>query len=252
MTRGTDYRTWQFSPPEMARTVSEGLAAGLLIVWLCYRSLYALPVLVPVLVIYIQIKKRTLAEQRRMKMNLHFRDFLSSLHTGMAAGYSLENGVRSAAKDLERLYGPRDPLVCEMKEIVRQMGFQRPAEFLLRDLGKRSHVEDICSFGEIIMIAKRTGGDMGRILETAWRNLCEKIDTREEIEAVLAARRYEQQIMSLMPAGILVYLRISFGGFMDPLYGNPAGTVVMTGCLLLWLLAWIWGRRLVDQAVSQL
>ena len=248
----TDYSTYHFSPRERLRTLAEGTAIGLCIVWLCYRSLWALPLLVPVTAIYARLRKRSLAAARRFRMNLHFRDFLSALHTGMAAGYSLENGIRSAARDLEHLYGPADPLVYELREIVRQMSFQRPVEVLFRDLGRRSHVEDIGSFGEVLLIAKRTGGDMGEILQTAWRNLCGKIDTREEIETVLASRRYEQQIMSLMPAGILVYLRIAFGDFLDPLYGSLAGAAVMTACLLLWTAAWLWGRYLVEHAVSAL
>ena len=56
----TDYRTYRLSPGEMARTTAEGLGAGLLIVWLCYRSLYALPVLAPVLILYTWIRKRSL------------------------------------------------------------------------------------------------------------------------------------------------------------------------------------------------
>ena len=248
----TDYSTYRFSPGEWLRTAGEGAGIGLFIVWLCYRSVWALPLLLPVMLVYIRARSRTFSAARRFRMNLHFRDFLASLHTGMAAGYSLENGIRSAARDLEHLYGQEDPLAAELREIIRQMSFQRPAEVLFRDLGRRSQVEDIVSFGEVLMIAKRTGGDMGEILQTAWRNLCEKIDTREEIETVLASRRYEQQVMSLMPAAILLYLRAAFGDFLDPLYGNAAGAAVMTACLLLWAAAWLWGRHLVEHAISQL
>ena len=250
--KGTDYSTYRFLPKELARGIAEGMAAGAAMVWLCYRSAWFLPLLLPVTAVYLRMKRQSLAAARRMKMNLHFKDFLSSLHTGMTAGYSLENGVRAAERDLERLYGGSDPLVLELREIVRQMSFQQPAELLFRDLGSRSGVEDIRSFGEVLMIAKRTGGDMGEILQSAWRNLCEKIDTREEIETILASRRYEQQVMSMMPAGILLYLQISFGGFMDPLYGNPAGILVMTGCLLMWTASFLWGRHMVQNAVSQL
>lgn len=250
--KGTDYRTYRFSAKELTRAIAEGTAAGAVIIWLCYRSMRFLPLLVPVTAAYLLLKRQSLAAARRMQMNLHFKEFLSSLHTGMAAGYSLENGVRAAERDLEKIYGGDDPLVLELKEIVRQMSFQRPAEVLFRDLGNRSGVEDIQSFGEVLMIAKRTGGDMGEILESAWRNLCEKIDTREEIETVLASRRYEQQVMSMMPAGVLLYLQVSFGDFLDPLYGNTAGVLVMTACLLVWTASWLWGRHMVQNAISQL
>lgn len=248
----TDYGTWRFSGKEYVRRLAEGAGIGLLIVWLCYRSFLALPLVLPVMWIYVRMKRRSLSAARRRQMNLHFRDFLTSLHTGMAAGYSLENAVRSAARDLEQLYGRADPLGVELREIVRQISFRKPAEQLFRDLGDRSRVEDIESFGEVLMIAKRTGGDMGEILQAALRNLCEKIDTREEIETVLASRRYEQQVMSVMPAGILLYLQVSFGGLMDPLYGNPAGAGIMTACLLLWTASFFWGRHMVENAIAVL
>jgi shikimate kinase len=48
------------------------------------------------------------------------------------------------------------------------------------------------------------------MLHSSWRNLCEKLDTRQEIETVAAAARYEQMVMSLMPALIILYLRLTF------------------------------------------
>ena len=248
----TDYGTYRMSGRELLRYSCEGILAGVFITWLCYRSLRAMWITVPVTILFLLRTRRMLSVRRQWEMNLHFKDFLSSLHTGMAAGYSLENAVRAAARETGVLYGKKDPLVLELQEIVRQMSFQKPVEQLFRDLGRRSHVEDIASFGEVLMIAKRTGGDMGSILRAAWKNLCEKIDTREEIETVLAARRYEQQIMSLMPAGILLYLKISFGDFLDPLYGNPAGILIMTACLLLWTGAFVWGENMVEHAISRI
>lgn len=240
----TDYRVYTFSPVELLKYGFIGMLLGVCVVWLCYHSLFAAPVAVPVMVFYVLAKKKQKREERQRLLNYHFRDFLSSLHTNLLAGYSLENGVRMSASDLAKLYGRRDALAAELKDITGQMRFGKPVEQLFLELGTRSGVEDIMNFSEVLVIAKRTGGDMSHILESTWRNICEKIDTRQEIDTVTASRRYEQSIMSFMPAGIILYMRVTFEGFSDKIYGNPAGAVLMTFCLILYAGAFAAGRKM--------
>ncbi|MGN0361584.1 MAG: type II secretion system F family protein [Bilifractor sp.] len=240
----TDYRVYHFSLRELLFYGVGGILIGAAVVWLCYDSVYGIPLAVPILIFYLLLKKKQKKEERAQTLNYHFRDFLSSLHTNMLAGYALENGVRLSAGDIAKLYGRKDVLAVELRDIVSQMRFGKPVEQLFLDLGTRSGVEDIRNFSEVLVIAKRTGGNMNHILESTWRNICEKIDTRQEIDTVTASKRYEQGIMSLMPAGIILYMRITFEGFSEKVYGNPAGAVLMTICLLIYGAAFLAGRRL--------
>ena len=45
----------------------------------------------------------------------------------------------------------------------------------------------------------------------------DKIDVKKEIDAMLAARKMEQNMMSFMPVGIILYMRLTSPGF----YGCP-------------------------------
>ena len=76
--------------------------------------------------------------------------------------------------------------------------------------------------------------------------LGDKTDVKKEIDATIAAKKSEQTIMSLMPAGIILYLQISSPGFLDVLYGNPFGICAMTVCLGIYGTAYWLGRRIVD------
>ena len=63
---------------------------------------------------------------------------------------------------------------------------------------------------------------------------------------MIAARKYEQKLMSFMPAGIILYLRLTFQGFIDRMYGNLSGVAVMTVCLAIYAGAlWI-GKKMTD------
>ena len=70
--------------------------------------------------------------------------------------------------------------------------------------------------------------------------------TEEEIDALIAAKAFEQKIMSLMPACIILYMRVSFHGFIETLYGNLFGVIVMTACLALYAAAFLWGKKIVS------
>ena len=74
----------------------------------------------------------------------------------------------------------------------------------------------------------------------------DKIDVKKEIETTLAAKKSEQAIMSLMPAGIILYLQVSSPGFLSVLYGNPFGICAMTVCLGIYAAAYWMGRKIVD------
>ena len=240
------YDIYSFRHVEWLRYSLTGLGIGLFAVWICYRSLWALPLAVVIMIICLRSTRKRLAEERRNQLNYQFRDLLASLHTTMLAGYSLENAVAASASDMAKLYGKDSLIAVELRGILRQMSYRIPVEKLFAELGARSGVEDIRTFGEVITVAKRTGGNMGEVLQTTWQTLGEKIETKKAIDTLMASRKYEMKIMDLMPAGIILYLKISFNGFLDPMYGNPVGAAVMTGCLLLYVAAVFFGEKLLS------
>lgn len=240
------YDRYFFSAGEWVRCLAAGCGLGGFVVWLCYHTWMAVPVGVPLAVWYIAGKKKQLAEDRRKRLNYHFREILSSLRTALSAGYSLENGLLEALKDIKKLYGPDDEAVREMERIGVQIRLQIPVGELFAELGQRSQVEDIRNFAEVLTIARRMGGPLDKILENTERTIRERVETRKEIDAAQAAKKYEQQIMSLVPVGMILYLRFSFDGFIEQLYGNLTGAAVMSLCLGLYLFAFWLGKRMIQ------
>ena len=64
--------------------------------------------------------------------------------------------------------------------------------------------------------------------------ICGIIETRQEIDAQISEKSFEQTIMSLMPAGIIIYLSFSFPEIINALYGNAFGRVMMTAALVIY------------------
>lgn len=217
-----------------------------MVCWIAYNDIRSFPVAIFVTVVFWHVKKKSLMVKRRRDLLYHFRDFIMSLHASMRAGYSVENGVISAAKDVEMLYGEKDVLTREMKNISRQLSLRIRIEELFADLGERSDLDDIKMFAQLLSIGKKTGGNMSRLLFSTSRILCDKIDTKQEIDAQIASKAFEQKIMSLMPACIILYMRVSFEGFIENLYGTLFGVIVMSVCLMVYAAAFFWGKRIIS------
>ena len=241
-----DYEMYHYSVKEILKYIAESAALCGIVDYLFYKSMWVLVFMVPVSGMYLKWKKKQLIRERKRKLNYQFRDALNSMSVAVQAGYSVENAVSSCVRDLEQLYSKDEDIVAEFRYIETQQKVSVPVEELFLDLGQRCRVEDIENFASILYTAKRSGGDLGNVLQKVARMLGDKIDVKKEIEATLAAKKSEQMIMSLMPAGIILYLRLASPGFLDMLYGNPFGIAAMTVCLTVYGLAYWMGKRIVE------
>lgn len=115
----------------------------------------------------------------------------------------------------------------------------------MKELGLRSGVEDIMMFSEILGTARRTGGNLVRIMRQTTSNIAEKIEMRREIETLVAGKKMEAVCMTAVPLLMILYLRIFSPGFLDPLYNNLMGGMVMTGALAVYGAAFLWGQKIM-------
>ena len=114
------------------------------------------------------------------------------------------------------------------------------------ELAKNSGISDAMSLSYVLASAKRSGGNLPEIMEDTASVMAEKEATRNEIEVTLAGKRYEMRVMSLIPFGMIAYLRFGSPGYLDNLYRNPAGVLVMTFCLVIYGAALYWSEKIMQ------
>lgn len=241
-----DYRHYH---PDRRERILLGLEAAVLtgIIALCfYNSPWAAAIYPLVLLWLLREKGRTLGERRRRELKLQFKDAVEGIAAALAAGYSAENAVREARKDLQLVYAGNPDMVRELSAMERKMDANQTVEAAMEDFAERSGLEEAETFAEIFAAGKRNGGDLIGIMEETARTITQIVETERQASMALASRKYEQKVMTLVPFAMILYLRTGCPGFLDPLYGNPVGICVMTGSLGLYLLAWHMGKRLLD------
>ena len=199
--------------------------------YLFYKSPIVFFFMFPLPFWYIHQRKKQQIRLRKKRLNYQFKDALNAMQVGISAGYSLDNTIKEARKDLEKMYGAKAEMAREFAYIEKQLGHSISLEELLYDLGIRSRVEDILNFTDVLIQAKKMGGNMRGILNRCISSIEERIQVKKEIDTILASRKMEQKIMSFIPLGIIFYMQITSPEFLSVLYGNPAGVCVMTICL---------------------
>ena len=146
---------------------------------------------------------------------------------------------------MKLMYSPEDIIRKEFDHMRRRIELKITVEELMKELGLRSGVEDIMMFSEILGTARRTGGNLVRIMRQTTSNIAEKIEMRREIETLVAGKKMEAVCMTAVPLLMILYLRIFSPGFLDPLYNNLMGGMVMTGALVVYGAAFLWGQKIM-------
>lgn len=217
-----------------------------LIAFFFYRSFWALPFLFPVFWLYQKEATDTYVSKRRKETAIQFKDAILSVSANQKAGYSVENAFKQAYADMVLLYGKGSIICKELGMIISGLGNNIVLEKMLFDLGRRSGVEEISEFAEVFAAAKRNGGNLTEIIERSASVIEQKVETEKEIQVLISARKLEQKIMNVVPFGILAYISVTSKGFFDVLYHNPAGVVIMTVCLIIYIGAVLLSRKIVN------
>lgn len=242
----TDYRIYRYSRRELIGNTAVYLALDGMISYLFFRSWIAFFLLFPGILFFLRDRKKQMLEKRKIRLQNQFLTGMQLVCTSLQAGYAVENAFREALPELEKIYDQDAFILQEFYFLVKQIGLNRTVEALLMDLGNRSGVEDIRNFAEVFSTAKRTGGDLIAITRNTVSSIQQKQETQQGIETSLSGKVMERNMMSAIPLFMIGYVEMTSPGFLDAMYHNAAGITVMSVCLLIYGIAFLWGRKVTD------
>lgn len=200
----------------------------------------------PFVFVYVKKKKEQDLKREQWELNLQFREVLTAMAGALNAGYSLESSFEEALLDLKPLYSDNNRMMKELKRMIYELKMNQTVESVLTDFAKRSKVEDIETFAEVVAISKRTGGDMIQVISHTARNIGDRIEVKRQIATMTAAKKLEVKIMSSVPAGIIIYMKLFSKDIMGVLYHNIVGIGIMSVLLLLYISAYLLSIRIVE------
>ncbi len=234
------------SRKEYALAIAESILLVFLIAMLFYSRVWMMAVLLPLGITYYNRLIKQVEDKGKRRFERQFQDALQSLEAQLNVGYSMENAIKEVQRDLQIMYDKKTLIVREFTYMARQLNLNVTAEIAWKDFAARIALPEVDTFVTVFSLAKRSGGDSIMIIKNAVRQLGDKAEVKREIDTVIAAKKLEFRVMSMIPFGIIAYMRLTFPEFMSGLYGNLPGVIFMSICLAAYIAAWNLGCKIVE------
>ena len=251
--QGTDdYDLYRLSLREVLLYGGLALLGLLILFFVFYDAAWlAFFAVIPVFLLFRKKLKKTLAERRKRRLRKEFLSAVTLMGDALRSGYSAENAVTASVPELVSLWGPESDMVREWNDMAKAFRLNQTIEERLNDLGARTHVQEIQDFADVFAVTKRTGGRLSEVVMDTGLILTEQFDAEEKVRTAVASRRFEQKIMDVMPAGILLYIRLTSPDLIGLMYEGMTGRLVMTACLFVYLAAVFWGEHIMKNGVMR-
>ena len=218
---------------------------------LFYGSFIAGVIISPLSMLIYKERKKQIIQRKTRQLEIQFKDMLISVSDALKVGYSFENAIRECYRDMCSIYGV-DSVICgEIKIMISQIKLNIRTQEVVDNFAKRVDLKNAKLFSQIFQVAKSTGGNMTEIIKSVTDDIVLKETTRDEITASVTEKRMEQRIMSVIPIFIILYITVTTPGFLDVMYASVLGKLIMTGCIVAYVMAYLWGERIIQNVMGK-
>ncbi|WDV46938.1 type II secretion system F family protein [Clostridiaceae bacterium M8S5] len=212
-----------------------------------YRNVILSLMITPIALKYPSIKVKELIKKQKKMLEEQFNVALYSISSSLIAGKSVESSFKSALSDLKLVYIKEDTFILkEFEYIIRKLKLNEPIEDVLLNFKSRAHLEDISNFVDVFVICKRTGGNLVDIIKTTTDTIADKIHIKQDIEIMLAKKKFEQKILGFMPVFLVIILSYMAPGYMKPVFDTTTGHIVMTISLVIFIASYIVAQKIIN------
>lgn len=186
----------------------------------------------------------TKKEKRQKALAKQFRDMLDTITTSIGAGKNIPEAFLSARNDLAVQYSEDADIVHEIDVINDGIKNSVLIEDLLEDFGERSGIDDIKSFANVFKICYKKGGNIKDVIRNTHSILSDKMTIKEEIETLVTANKFEQNIMIVMPVVLIALIKFSSPDFAAN-FTSTTGIISTTVAIVLFVVSYFVGRKIL-------
>lgn len=178
--------------------------------------------------------------RRRTKFDDQLGDTLQLLTGGLRAGHSILRAIDAAAIEADA------PTSDEMRRVITETSLGKDLLASLLDTSKRMESEDFAWIAQAIQINREVGGDLAEVLDQVAATIRERSEIKGQIRALAAEGKFSAYILVALPFAIGAMLMLVSPGYVDPLFTDPLGWVMVGAALVMMTVGCLWLRKIID------
>ncbi len=240
------YQHYRASVTEWLLFIAEYCIVCALCGYLFFDSVWGAIALMPGFVFYIKMRKAICLRKQNQQIWQQFMALISCIGSSVAAGYSPENAFLRAIPDMKIMYGEKALIVRELQKLQKTLQMKGRLSDYLYDFAARTDMEDVWDFALVFSAAQKSGGSFREVISSCILMMQAKRDTQQDIAGRISGKKLEARVMCSMPFLMIAYLRLTNSEYMEVLYHNPIGVVLMLGCLLMFVVGIVISEKITD------
>jgi tight adherence protein B len=180
-------------------------------------------------------------KQRRLeKFQKQLPEALDLIARALKAGHAFTGGMQLAAEE----FG--DPLGPEFSETLDELNFGVSLPNAMTNLTKRIECPELSYFVIGVILQKETGGNLAELIETLTNLIREKFKLLGKIRTLSAEGKLSAVILCALPFCIAAWIRFTNPDYMNLLFTEPMGHVMVAIAVVLMILGVIVMKKMID------
>ncbi len=167
------------------------------------------------------------------KLNDQLSEVCRLLGNSTKAGMTINQGIEVVAAEVG--FPARD----EFKDLAHNLRLGVDFERALKEIEKRVPTKEFKLFIAALLIQKKSGGNLTKVLEEMAKTLEERKILRQTIKTATAEQRFISYILPAMPIFLILMLNSMMDGFIDLIFTIPGAiltTVFLIGMVISFIL----------------
>jgi tight adherence protein B len=178
------------------------------------------------------VRQRQFAEE--------FPDALDLLVSALRAGISFSAALQIVADESP------EPVRSEFAIVVEEQALGMDLREALGNMANRVGSLDLKFFATAVVLQRTAGGNLTEVLDNTGRLIRDRFRILGDIKTFTSAGRLTGLILSVLPAGMCIFMVMIAPDYFHKMWDHPTGRTVLGAAFVLQLLGWLTIRKIVN------
>lgn len=178
--------------------------------------------------------------KRFQKFEELFPEAIDTLARAVRAGHAFTTALELIANETS------EPISSEFRILFEEQKYGLPVRDALANLAERVPLVDVKFFVTAVMLQRETGGNLAEILDNLSYMIRERFKVLRQVRVYTAQGRLTMMLLMGLPPIIVVTMLLMSPSFIQPLFGDPIGHILIVSGITLQTLGYFVIRRIIQ------
>ena len=187
---------------------------------------------------YLYVKRKK--AKRLARFEEHLPEAIDLLGRAIRAGHAFSTGLGMVAEESP------EPISEEFRRVFEEQRFGLSMEDSMLALADRIDLLDVRIFVTALLIQREVGGNLAEILDKIAHTIRERFTIQRQVRVYTAQGRFTGYLLAVLPIGVGALIGIINHEYMEILFTEPTGRLMIAVALMLQVVGFFAIRRIID------